>query len=81
MFTGGDLTVEDGRVQGVPEPVDAEDVQAAGAHIGRRGGHRVQDPLHTGPDPLGALRRGRAAVFAVRARSNRWPVRPRPGRR
>jgi hypothetical protein len=48
------LAGQDRRVQGVPEAVGAEDVQAAGAHIGRHTGHGVQEPLDAGPDPLGA---------------------------
>ena len=48
------MALQDGRVQGTPEAVAAEDVEAAGAHRGRHPGHGVQEPLDAGPDPAWA---------------------------
>jgi hypothetical protein len=49
---------KDLRVEGVAEPVGGQDVAAAVAQVRRCIGDRVQDALHTGPDPL----EGRAAT-------------------
>ena len=60
QLTGLPALTEDGGVQGAAELVGAQRVEAAVLGEGRRGGHRVEQPLHARTDGL----RGRAAPTA-----------------